>query len=254
MAGKEPGTFDRAAFVAAVKKAMAAEPKNLEEADDFKEGGADQLKTEVVGQVGAGKQAAAKDIEARRSRRTRRSPRRSRSRRWPEETKAATPSYGRAHRRCRAGPAGRPTLSGAAANEQTDGRGRRLRVGPQEVQRADDDGGCRCEEGRRGARAEAPRRSASRSRPRSATPRRRPPAGARATSRPCSPRGAALDKVRKGKDDAKAKDEQKRAEVTRNVTSIFDKTKTETDAQRPRRQGLSAFEQGEAAAKQAFKH
>ena len=50
MAEKQPGAFDRAAFIAAVKEAIdAAAPKNLEEADEFKEGGAGEVKGQVGG-------------------------------------------------------------------------------------------------------------------------------------------------------------------------------------------------------------
>jgi hypothetical protein len=64
MAQQEPGAFDKAAFIAAVKDAIdAAAPKNLEEADDFKEGGAAKVKGQVSGLVKGGKEASEKDIK-----------------------------------------------------------------------------------------------------------------------------------------------------------------------------------------------
>ncbi len=61
MSEQKPGTFDRAAFIAAVKEAIdKAAPKNLEEADDFK---ADGVKDAVGGQVKDGKKGAEKDIK-----------------------------------------------------------------------------------------------------------------------------------------------------------------------------------------------
>lgn len=61
MSKKEPGTFDREAFIAAVKQAIeASAPKNLEEADDFK---ADGVKEQVSGQVKEGKEGSEKDIK-----------------------------------------------------------------------------------------------------------------------------------------------------------------------------------------------
>jgi hypothetical protein len=61
MSEQKPGTFDRAAFIAAVKAAIdKAAPKNLEEADDFK---ADGVKDTVSGQVKDGKKGAEKDIK-----------------------------------------------------------------------------------------------------------------------------------------------------------------------------------------------
>jgi hypothetical protein len=58
MSQQKPGEFDKKAFIAAVKKAIdASAPKNLEEADDFKKSGkAGQVKSEVSGMVGKGKQ------------------------------------------------------------------------------------------------------------------------------------------------------------------------------------------------------
>ena len=65
MGAQEPGAFDRAAFIAAVKKSIeAAAPKNLKEVDDFKESGkAAKVKGEVGGLVKGGKQDAEKDIK-----------------------------------------------------------------------------------------------------------------------------------------------------------------------------------------------
>ena len=64
MATKEPGAFDRAAFIQAVREAVDnSAPKNLEEADDFKDGGANQVKGQVSGLVGKGKDESQKDIK-----------------------------------------------------------------------------------------------------------------------------------------------------------------------------------------------
>ena len=64
MSTKEPGAFDREAFIAAVKQAIEKQaPKNLEEADEFKDGGADGVKTEVSGHVKKGKEGSEKDIK-----------------------------------------------------------------------------------------------------------------------------------------------------------------------------------------------
>ena len=65
MAQQQPGTFDRATFIAAVKRAVdAAAPKTLEEADDFKSSGkAGRVKDEVAGLVKGGKKESEKDIK-----------------------------------------------------------------------------------------------------------------------------------------------------------------------------------------------
>ncbi|MFI0418828.1 hypothetical protein [Spongiactinospora sp. 9N601] len=64
MDAARPKEFDKQAFIAAVKKAVADRaPKNLDEADKFGESGkADQITTEVQGKVGEGKDASAREI------------------------------------------------------------------------------------------------------------------------------------------------------------------------------------------------
>src|SRR5215831_5824773 len=65
MGQQKPKGFDKAAFIAAVHEAIAkATPKNMEEVDDFsKSGRAGELKKDVVGKVGQGKDDAAKGIK-----------------------------------------------------------------------------------------------------------------------------------------------------------------------------------------------
>jgi hypothetical protein len=65
MNAAKPGEFDKAAFIAAVNDAIAAQaPKNLDEADKFADSGkADQIKGSVDGKVTEGKDSSAKDIE-----------------------------------------------------------------------------------------------------------------------------------------------------------------------------------------------
>src|SRR6185295_7480794 len=58
MAEQQPGVFDKQAFVAAVRAAVAAAtPKNLDEADKYKSSGkAGQVKSQVAGLVKTGKE------------------------------------------------------------------------------------------------------------------------------------------------------------------------------------------------------
>ena len=65
MNAAQPGTFDKAAFIAAVNKAISEQaPKNLDEAGKFGDSGkADAVKSQVQGQVGQGKEQSAKQIE-----------------------------------------------------------------------------------------------------------------------------------------------------------------------------------------------
>jgi hypothetical protein len=64
MDAAQPKEFNKQDFVNAVKKAVKDKaPKNLDEADKFGESGkAEEVKTEVQGKVGEGKDASAKDI------------------------------------------------------------------------------------------------------------------------------------------------------------------------------------------------
>ncbi len=65
MDAQPAGTFDKKAFIAAVKIAIEAKsPKTLKEADNYKESGkAGEVKGEVKGMVTEGKEGSAKDIE-----------------------------------------------------------------------------------------------------------------------------------------------------------------------------------------------
>jgi Pput_2613-like deaminase len=65
MGRQKPGAFDKAAFVAAVRAAIdRATPKTMEEVDDFSTSGKPgQLKEQVVGEVGKGKDASAAGIK-----------------------------------------------------------------------------------------------------------------------------------------------------------------------------------------------
>ncbi len=64
MEAAQPKEFDKQTFIAAVEKAVKDRaPKNLDEADKFGESDkAEEVKTEVQGKVGEGKDAAAKEI------------------------------------------------------------------------------------------------------------------------------------------------------------------------------------------------
>ncbi|WP_175582723.1 phage tail protein [Nocardioides guangzhouensis] len=66
MDAQQAGTFDKKAFIAAVKAAIEAKsPKTLKEADSYKESGkAGEVKGEIKGMVTQGKEGQAKDIEA----------------------------------------------------------------------------------------------------------------------------------------------------------------------------------------------
>ena len=71
MDAQQAGSFDKKAFIAAVKAAIEAKsPKTLKEADDYaKSGKAGEVKGEVKGLVSQGKEGQAKDIETATARR-----------------------------------------------------------------------------------------------------------------------------------------------------------------------------------------
>lgn len=64
MGAAKPGGFDKAAFIAAVSQAIAQQrPRTNEDAQQFSSSGrAGQIKSQVVGMVGQGKQQSARDI------------------------------------------------------------------------------------------------------------------------------------------------------------------------------------------------
>jgi hypothetical protein len=64
MEATKPGTFDKAAFIAAVNQAVAAQaPKNLDEADKFSTSGkSDAIASTVMGKVSKGKEDSAKPL------------------------------------------------------------------------------------------------------------------------------------------------------------------------------------------------
>ena len=162
MDAQQPGTFDKKAFIAAVKTAIEAKsPKTLKEADDYAESGkAGEVKGEVKGLVTQGKEGSAHDIEA-----ATEAP--------PDSSKAVAkpvtadgtgePGAGRAdpggRRRAEAGPAraGQPR-SGQARGRPGDDRRERDRRATREVRRAGLPGRARREADRSRSRRHGARR------------------------------------------------------------------------------------------------
>ena len=233
MDAQQPGTFDKKAFIAAVKAAIEAKsPKTLKEADNYKESGkAGEVKGEVKGLVTQGKEGQAKDIEA-----ATEAP--------PDQSKAVpkpvTPMGPEQPGQAGADPGGRCGAEAGAARaaqprgrqargQQGDGRGRGHRDAARGVERA----------------AVRSRRSPTR-RPPPRTPTRRRASSASRSSR-SSPqgkadaaaetkegvagmqgaKGAALAKLVADKGKAKSKDEAKRAEVTAKIQGIFNATEAD---------------------------
>jgi len=259
MDAQQPGTFDKKAFVAAVKTAIEAKsPKTLKEADDYAESGkAGEVKGEVKGLVTQGKVGSAQAIETA----TASPPDQSKSVAKPvtplsaEEpgTVPPVPAAGAVPKpappeqvNLEAGKhavdkemtdanvtdqqlatSGEPEFQGALAEKQTAAA--HATAAPVQY---------RAQEQATIAQGNAQASAAT------ATGMQ----GMQAT------KGAALAKLVADKGRAKTKDEQKRAEVTTRVQSIF--SATETDVKKVL-EGIDPkvekeFEQGEAKAKSSF--
>lgn len=261
MSGAKPGGFDKAAFMAAVRSAIAAKaPKNLAEADEFAESGkADGVKAEVMGKVTEGKEASAKDIATK----TAEAPDPSRA-----KDKPVTPlAPGRAVKP--PAPDTAAAMPAKAPPEQTDlGAGKAET--DQEMAAADVTEG-QLEEansnesefsGALAAKKEGEAHSATapaKVRESEAATLRDAAAGAgqsgkTAVSGLIQSRAGAVSKVAGGKSEAKSKDEQARAKVTAEITRIFDTTKADVDKILGDLDDKVAtrFERGEKGAKEAF--
>ncbi len=155
MSGAKPGTFDKAAFVAAVKAAIAAKaPQNLEEADNFAESGkADGVRSDVMGHVTKGKEASAKDVADK----TNEAPDTSKSTREAGHAPDPGSRAEAGHPRGRRGHAGAGTARAdrpggrQVRDRRADGRGGRHRGAARPVERAGVHGRPGGQEGGRGA-------------------------------------------------------------------------------------------------------
>ncbi|MFF9144769.1 hypothetical protein ACF1BN_07925 [Streptomyces sp. NPDC014861] len=260
MNAAKPGEFDKAAFVAAVDKAIEAQaPKNLDEADKFsKSGKADRVKAEVDGKVGEGKDTSAQDIET--------------ATKAPPDTSAAKdkPVTPLAPDSPPSNP-GAPSASDAIPEKQppavTD-----FSQGPAENDKAMADAEVTEEQLAKGNEpefddalkakktaetdsAKAPGKAHSAEDQQLATAKAgAAAAGAQAMNTLTATRTAAGKAVDGGKGETKSKDERKRAEVTAKLQKVFDTTKKDVEATLT---GLdqkvdTAFTSGEKSARDAF--
>ncbi|MET8969461.1 phage tail protein [Streptomyces hydrogenans] len=260
MNAAKPGEFDKAAFVAAVDKAIEAQaPKNLDEADKFsKSGKADKVKDEADGKVTDGKNTSAKDIET--------------TTKAPPDTSAAkdkpvtpmTPDNA-------PGNPGAPSAADAIPEKQppavTD-----FSQGPAENDKAMADAEVTEEQLAKGNEpefddalkakktaetdsAKAPGKAHTAEDQQLATAKAgAAAAGAQAMNTLTATRAAAGKAVDGGKGETKSKDERKRAEVTAKLQKVFDATKKDVESTLT---GLdqkvdTAFTTGEKSARDAF--
>ncbi|MFF9343906.1 hypothetical protein ACF1CG_29625 [Streptomyces sp. NPDC014773] len=260
MNAAKPGEFDKAAFVAAVDKAIEAQaPKNLDEADKFsKSGKADKVKEEVDGKVTDGKNTSAEDIET--------------TTKAPPDTSAAKdkPVTPLAPDNAPGNP-GAPSAADAIPAKQppavTD-----FSQGPAENDKAMADAEVTEEQLAKGNEpefddalkakktaetdsAKAPGKAHTAEDQQLATAKAgAAAAGAQTMNTLTATRAAAGKAVDGGKGETKSKDERKRAEVTAKLQKVFDATKKDVEATLT---GLdqkvdTAFTTGEKSARDAF--
>ncbi|GGW22743.1 hypothetical protein [Streptomyces xantholiticus] len=260
MGAAKPGSFDKEAFIAAVSAAIAAKaPKSLDEADKFtRSGKTDEIKSQVSGQVKAGKEGSAKDITEKTAK-------------APDESKAVekpvTPLPGQPAPPTLAPPDPKAAAVAKAPPEQTD-----LSTGPEETdammaeakvtpeqlahsnepqfkealdaKKATDAHAATAPA--RFRAAEAARVAAEQGGAAAAGP-----AGVQAMT---AARAGAAQQVAAGQGATQSKEEQERARVAAEIRGIFDTTKKEVE-------GIlgaldteveTAFDNGQKAAKAAF--
>ncbi|MFI8420277.1 hypothetical protein [Streptomyces sp. NPDC085479] len=260
MNAAKPGEFDKAAFVAAVDKAIEAQaPKNLDEADKFsKSGKADKVKDEVDGKVTDGRNASAQDIET--------------TTKAPPDTSAAKdkpvtpmtpdrpPPHPGAPSAADAIPAKQPPAvtdfsQGPAENDKAMAD---AEVTEEQLAKGNEpefDAALKAKKTAETDSAKAPGKAHTAEDQQLATAKAgAAAAGAQAMNTLTATRDAAGKAVDGGKGETKSKDEQKRAEVTAKLQKVFDATKKDVETTLT---GLdqkvdTAFTTGEKSARDAF--
>ena len=260
MGKQQPGVFDKKAFVAAVKKAIeAAAPKNLEEADEFKESGkAGQVKDEVGGLVKGGKQDSEKDIKQA----TDAPPDASKAQ--PKPVVPLAPDEAGAPAST-VGAAG--AMPGPRPEEETD-----LSQGPAQVEQQMDEaevteeqlqksnepeftGALEAKQEAKDHATAAPQEYRAQEGQILASGREEAAAAEQAGLKGMhGSKVEAIAKVAGQKGEAKSQDESKRTKVASDIQAIYDKTKTEVTAILTGLDGKveATFTRGEAAARQQF--
>jgi hypothetical protein len=260
MAEQKPGEFDKAAFIAAVRKAIEAKsPTNLEEADDFsKSGKAGEVKAEVGGMVSGGKNAAAGAIA-------------SATTAPPNEGKVASKDVVPMRKEA-AGPAPPPVGGAAAMPPPLPAAATDLSAGPAQVsaqmasaqvteeQLATSNEpqfteAVQTKQALEAHSASAP--AAARADEKAILDKSRTEAGAasrKGVGAMRAKRSGSMSKVNRQKEAAKAKDEARQAEFATKLKASYEATKTEVTAILD---GLdakvgTAFDAGEADARKGF--
>ena len=260
MAAAKPAGFDKAAFVAAVNAAIAKQaPKNLDEADTFATSGkADQIKSEVLGKVTAGKDASAKDVT-------------DKTKEAPDTSKAVekpvTPLPAEPAPPAPAPPDAKKAVPDKAPAEQTDLRAdqcdtnsKMAEAGVTEGQLAQSNepeftGALAAKKTGEQHTATAPAAvRESEAGQLAATTGNAQASGQTAVAAMAGARTTGAQRGQAAKSATKTKDEQDRAKITSEIKTIFDDTKTKVETVLNGLDGEVAarFTAGEAEAKAAF--
>ncbi|MGW2564419.1 phage tail protein [Streptomyces sp. NPDC001514] len=260
MGAAKPGTFDKEAFIAAVSAAIAAKaPKTLDEADKFTQSGkTDEIKSQVSGQVKAGKEGSAKDITEKTAK-------------APDESKAVekpvTPLPGQPAPPTLAPPDPKAAAVAKAPPEQTDlgtgpketdGMMAEAKVTPEQLAHSNEPQFKEALDAKKASdehAATAPEQFRANEAVRVAAEQggaaAAGPAGIQAMK---TAKAGAAQQVAAGQGAAQSKEEQERARVAAEIRGIFDTTKKEVE-------GIlgaldteveTAFDNGQKAAKAAF--
>ena len=260
MQAAKPAGFDKAAFIAAVNQAIAAQtPKSLEEADKFATSGkADAIKSEVMGKVSKGKDDSARPLADTAGA----SPDTSKAVEKPvrplpaAKTDAAPPTVDAAAAMPAKAPAEQTELGAPAC--ETDSKMAQAGVSEQQLAASNEpefQGALAAKKEGEAHSAAAPGQVRQAEAAHQATAQ----AGAQgsgqaATAAMAGARGHALAGVAGHQGTTRTADETKRAQVSANVKAIFDRTKVDVDTILGELDGkVSAeFTAGEADAKAAF--
>jgi hypothetical protein len=259
MDAQQAGSFDKKAFIAAVKTAIEAKsPKTLKEADDYKSSGkAGEVKGEVKGLVTQGKEGQAKDIEAA----TEAPPDQSKAVPKPV-TPMAEEQPGQAVPIPAAGAVPKPApaeqVNLEAGKHQANQEMADAEVTEPQLAQSNEPEFQQALADKQAAAAHADTAPAEfRQHEQQVIQQGRTEAAAETTEAVAgmqSAKGAALAKLVADKGKTKTKDEAKRAEVTAKIQGIFAATEADVkkllDGLDPKVE--AAFEQGEAAARSAF--
>lgn len=259
MAAAKPGGFDKVAFIAAVRKAIAdAAPRNLDEADKFAGSGkADGVKSQVMSQVTSGRDASVKNVKEQAGR----TPDASAGRDKPVTPLAAEPSVVTPRVN------GAAAMPGPAPAEQVTFTGGPTQVNQQLADAQVTDKHLEASQEPQLQEAAAAKKGAEehalaapaaiRAHESVALGAARTGAGTGTSAAMAGmgrARAGALAQVAGAKTDTKSKDEVERARISGEINKIFDQTKAEVEAILNGIDGkvTAEFDKGEGAARAAF--